>query len=262
MSTRITYWIAAIVLIILIGVLLVRPDSSSLDRAEKPGVNEEGTQTPQDLDPESSGSSTSDDSIQLAEVRERHGYYASGSGDINSKHPYELYDVETLAQLADQDDGMAQIVLADKLVATDPERADALYWQAAINGKTAALVNVAASHLVLVPGGTGFGFEPETDDGEVSSEYADVLAYYAAAEDLGDPVATELLRAHMDDSQFSDSADSIIRICEEGLAIADKIRAERITKWGNEEPQSSAAPELDSQEAICSNIHSTNPTRN
>lgn len=265
MSPKNILWLVVIMLATIIGTIVLRTEQAAVD----PDGSDGQISLPETIDDVSATAAESETQeihhtrsaetssagslVQLGEIREQHGYYASGSSDIDSMHPYELYDVETLDKLADQDDGMAQIVLADKLVATDPDRADILYWQAAVNGKTAALVNTAASYLVMVPGGTGYGFDLTSNNGEVSTEYANVLAYYAAAEDLGDPVATELLKTHLDESEFRGSAASIVRICEAGLALADEIRAERVSKWGGETPPSTTANIVETQDAICSN---------
>lgn len=198
---------------------------------------------PQDLDhgivsgqPIAKGDS---EPIDIHQYRERHGYYASGSSSIDEMHPYELYDLETLEQLAANGDGLAQLVLGDKVVVMNPDRADSLYWQSVVNGQTAALVNIAASNMVLVPGATDFGFHFVDGDGEISTDYARILGYYAAVEDLGDFIATDILRSHIEESEFSGSTMSIIRICEAGLELADRIKDERRDKWGEvilEEP--------------------------
>lgn len=260
MTSKLIYGITAIALAIVLTVFLLQRDPLPADGPVEPRAAEQpASASPRAGSPETqptpttsaSGNSLADDGARLAELREEHGYYASGSSDIDSMHPYELYDLATLEELAAQDDGLAQLVLADKLVVTDPERADHLYWQAAVNGKTAALTNLAASHLVLVPGGSGFGFDLTSSDGEVSAEYARVLANYAAAEDLGDPIATEMLKTHVDEAAFRNSAESLIRICEAGLALADEIRAERLRKWGSESPPS--GPMNTVEDAICTN---------
>jgi hypothetical protein len=190
--------------------------------------------------------------IDVQAYREQRGYYASGSSSIDEMHPYELYDLDTLAQLAETDDGLAQLVLADKLIATDPDRADSLYMQAAINGRTAALVNMASSHLVLVPGSTGYGFPIASETGVITDKFVDVLKYYVAAEDLGDVIATDLLRSHIDESQFGNLPESLIRVCESGLALADQIRKERQLKWGSSQKPNTQIVSFDTPPVVCS----------
>jgi hypothetical protein len=195
--------------------------------------------------------SLSSDPIDIQQLREARGYYSSGSSDINKMHPYELYDMETLEQLAANDDGLAQLVLADKISIDDPVRADRLYLDAAVNGKTAALVNLASSRLVAVPGGTDWGFLPTTSTGEISDEYIDVLKFYVAAEDSGDVVASEILQSHIDALGIEITEMSLGRLCEAGRELADLIRTEQLVKWGESKKAKTPITSYETPGAVC-----------
>ena len=101
--------------------------------------------------------STNLEPIDIREWRMSHGYYRSDSNDSGSKHPYEYYNIETLEKLAQNGDGLAQIMLGEKLAfsAEHQERSRELYWQAATNGFTAGLSNTATDSMVLKAGSPG-----------------------------------------------------------------------------------------------------------
>ena len=191
--------------------------------------------------------------------RDARGYYASGSTEIGEMHPYELYDLETLEQLANNDDGLAQLVLADRISIDEPYRADKLYLNAAVNGKSAALVNMASSRLVSAPGGTDWGFPLTTSVGELSDEYIDVLKFFVAAEETGDFVASEMLHGHLDavDSDSGVSRTSLVRLCESGRELADQIIAERVKKWGDSNDVQTPITSQETPGAVCSNKSSS-----
>lgn len=214
----------------------VTGENDSRDGADTASMDPESTLSVEaDSAPSNDPADQSHDSepINTQNFREAHGYYASGSSDVNEKHPYELYDVQTLEQLADNNDSLAQLVLADQISVEDPERADELYMESAVNGKTAALVNMAASRLLLVPGGTGFGFPLTSNSGRISDSYVEVLKYYVAAENMGDSVAGELLRSHIDALGLVNSTESLQRVCEAGNALIDRIEEKQREKWGS-----------------------------
>ncbi len=197
--------------------------------------------------------SMSAEPIDVQEFREAHGYYASGSSDISQMHPYELYDLKTLEQLAANDDGLAQLVLADRVFVDDPERADRLYLDAAVNGKTAALVNLASSRLVVVPGGTGWGFPLSTSTGEISQEYVDVLKFYVAAEASGDVLASSMLQDHIDAINPKITNSSLKLLCEAGAEVSDLIKAKQREKWGRLGRVDAPITSYEAPKAVCAN---------
>ena len=60
--------------------------------------------------------------VDVRQWRMSHGYYGSGSNDPGAKHPYEYYDLETLEQLALNDDGLAQFNDGDETCIFDRAR--------------------------------------------------------------------------------------------------------------------------------------------
>lgn len=189
--------------------------------------------------------------LDIQQFRAVRGYYASGSSDISQMHPYELYDLETLEQLVANDDGLAQLVLADKIAIDDPKRADELYLAAAVNGKSAALVNLASSRLVAVPGGTDWGFPLTTSSGQISDEYIDVLKFYVAAEATGDVIATEVLTSHIEAMGAEITESDLERLCQAGRELADQIRAEQIKKWGASKEIATPISSQETLAAVC-----------
>lgn len=174
------------------------------------------------------------EAIDVREWRMSHGYYLSGSNDPGAKHPYEYYDIETLEQLALNDDGLAQLMLGEKL-AVSPEhkdRARQLYWQAAVNGFTVSLTLTAMDSMVRKLGSTSFDFPIKNEAGDISDEFADRLKFLAAAEYLGDFAALQTLRDYLEWFELGDSSASRTRICRLGLELSNQIKAERIDKSG------------------------------
>lgn len=161
------------------------------------------------------------------------GYHSSGENGQIAKRPYEYYDQSTLEKLADEGDGLAQLILAERLSFSDPKQADVLYIEAAINGKTAGLTSAAGDRLLIVPGQKGYGFPVTDAAGSVSEEYLEVLQFYAAAEYLDDFVATEMLASHLETAKLRNSPESIRRICSSGEEIANAIISERNRRWGS-----------------------------
>lgn len=123
----------AIALVIVIGVVVFRTDNAVVDPGrpaaqvsvpdptEDVGSSTTELKAQQVLDTWSAGTAASMSPAQLAVIREQHGYYASGSSDIDSMHPYELYDVETLRNGAIQN-----MRLIDSTAGIDPRRTLAL----------------------------------------------------------------------------------------------------------------------------------------
>lgn len=172
------------------------------------------------------------DPLALYEWGIAHGYYLTDLNDDGAQHPYVGYDIQTLSALAENGDGLAKLILADRISHREPNRADVLYLEAAALGKTAALTNLAASHLLILPGSDGFGIPFTDESGNVSEQYAEVLRYYAAAEMMGDFVASELLRGALEVHRLLDSEASINIVCQMGKAIREALLHERDTKWG------------------------------
>ena len=160
------------------------------------------------------------------------GHHDSGENGQIVKRPYEYYDESTLQKMADDGDGLAQLILAERLSFSDPKKADVLYIEAAINGKTAGLTSAAGDRLLIVPGQKGYGFPTADAGGSVSDEYLEVLRFYAAAEYLGDFVGTELLASHLETADLRQSQDSVRRICSSGEELANAIITERNRRWG------------------------------
>lgn len=179
------------------------------------------------------------------------GYHSSSESGLMAKRPYEYYDESTLQKMADDGDGLAQLILAERLSFSDPKKADALYIEAAINGKTAGLISAAGDRLLIVPGQKGFGFPVTGAGGSVSDEYLEVLRFYAAAEYLGDFVGTELLASHLDTGQLTNVSDSVRRICASGQELADAIISERIRRWGTPDKSEAPADWVEIPDPIC-----------
>ncbi|MEE8118195.1 MAG: hypothetical protein V3T39_01425 [Gammaproteobacteria bacterium] len=192
--------------------------------------------------------------IDIRKWRMSHGYYSSGLNDPGSKHPYEYYDIETLEQLALNDDGLAQLMLGMKLSFSTEhgDRARQLYWQAAVNGFTASLSFSATDRMLLRHGSTSFDFPIKNEDGDISDEFADRLKFLAAAEYLGDFVASQLLRAFLNSFELGDSGTSRTRICRLGLELANQIRTERIDKSGGSRWPADIEVSLEKPKPICS----------
>lgn len=190
--------------------------------------------------------------LDVIRYRQARGYYMSGN-DIGAKHAYEYMDLESLEELANQEDGLAQLVLAHRLEVSNYQKSVAFYKKAAINGKTAALVNLASSQLVVRAGG-GFGFDIADERGQISERYADVLQYYAAAELLGDFVGTELLQQHLQAADFFDDDEALVKVCRKGQVIASHIRRARLAKWGVSEIESHQIESIDIPVPVCQTI--------
>ncbi len=189
--------------------------------------------------------------LDVRTFRDVRGYYIEDTGVGGANHPYEHYDLDTLQRLVDQDDGTAQMVLADRINATDPDRADDLYLRSAVNGKTAGLVNLASNRLIVVPGGAGFGFPFATESGEISDDFAEILKFYAAAELLGDFIGTEMLQAHIESSGVGRNPANLKHICDLGLEIADLVKLERKRKWGESSKFDTPVNSVDVPQPLC-----------
>ncbi len=183
----------------------------------------------------------SSESLELFGWRMSRGYYKSGSNDSQAKHAYEYYDEDTLRKLANADDGLAQLILAERLAFTRDKKEEAhdLNWRAAVNGYTAGLTNIAGDGLVIRRGDQPYGFDVVGENGVISDEFADQLKYLSAAEYLGDFVASAMLRAHMEPSKFRNFGDSRARVCDMGSKLADQVLKERVepiegTNWPEE----------------------------
>ncbi len=198
--------------------------------------------------------STNLEPIDIREWRMSHGYYRSDSNDSGSKHPYEYYNIETLEKLAQNGDGLAQIMLGEKLAfsAEHQERSRELYWQAAINGFTAGLSNTATDSMVLKAGSTSFDFPTNNEEGDISDEFVDRLKYLAAAEYLGDFVASQLLRDYLDSFGLGGSSASRNRICQSGLELSERIQTERFKKSGGSISPADSVVSLQMPEPYCS----------
>ena len=194
--------------------------------------------------------------IDIRKWRMSHGYYSSGLNDPGSKHPYEYYDIETLEQLALNDDGLAQLMLGMKLSFSTEhgDRARQLYWQAAVNGFTASLLFSATDRMLLRHGSTSFDFPIKNEDGDISDELTDRLKFLAAAEYLGDFIASGTLRGFLDSFELDDSSASRTRICRLGLELANQIKAERIDKSGGSTWPADIEVSLEKPKPYCS-IH-------
>ncbi|MCH7893564.1 MAG: hypothetical protein IH907_03515 [Proteobacteria bacterium] len=194
--------------------------------------------------------------VDVRQWRMSHGYYGSGSNDPGSKHPYEYYDTETLEQLALNDDGLAQLMMGMKLAFSTEhgDRARQFYWQAAVNGFTAGLAFTATDRMLLRlgHGSTSFDFPIKNEEGDISDELADRLKFLAAAEYLGDFVASQMLRAFLDSFELGDSGASRTRICRLGLELANQIKAERIDKSGGLRWPADIEVSLEKPKPICS----------
>ena len=176
--------------------------------------------------------------LDVSAFREDRGYYMSGGNDAGSGHAYQYYDDTTLRGLAEQHDGLAQLVLADRISNEDLGGAVPLYLEATVNGKTAALINLASSQLVVNPGQRGFGFEMKTASGDISTEFAEILKYYAAAEYLGDFVGTTMLVDHLESAGLHEDATSVRTVCSMGQGVARNIlsiRESRQIRSANQE---------------------------
>lgn len=187
----------------------------------------------------------------IARFREQRGYYVSGGNDPAAAHPYESLSNDDLQVLASQGDGLAQLVMADRMANTNLVEAIPTYLEAAANGKTAALINIASGQLVVTNGQSGFGFELTDEDGQVSTRYAEILQYYAAAEILGDFVGSEMLRDHINLSKLSDKVASLERICSLGREIASGIGVIRTSKGLSKELDQVELTSVDTPEPIC-----------
>lgn len=193
--------------------------------------------------------------LDVRAFREARGYYGSGGNDIGAKHPYEYMDDEALQALADQQDGLAQLILADRLSNSDIEKAMPMYLEAAVNGKTAALVNMASSRLVRQNNPQGFGFELTNESGRISDEYLEILRYYAAAEMLGDFVGTEMLNDHILVNDLTRYPDNLARICALGLEVKNNIETVRTSRWGDSSVNGdSRIDSLDISSPLCESI--------
>ncbi len=194
--------------------------------------------------------------VDVRQWRMSHGYYGSGSNDPGSKHPYEYYDIETLEQLALNDDGLAQLMMGMKLAFSTEhgDRARQFYWQAAVNGFTAGLAFTATDRMVLRlrHGSASFDFPIKNEEGDISDELADRLRFLAAAEYLGDFIASHMLRTFLDSFELGDSGASRTRICRLGLELANQIRTERIDKSGGSRWPADTAVSLEKPKPICS----------
>lgn len=192
--------------------------------------------------------------IDIRKWRMSHGYYSSGLNGPGSKHPYEYYDMETLEQLALNDDGLAQLMLGMKLAFSTEhgDRSRQLYWQAAVNGFTASLSFIATDRMVLRHGSTSFDFPIKNEDGDISDEFADRLKFLAAAEYLGDFVASHLLRTFLNVFELDASSASRTRICRLGLELSDQIKAERLDKSGGSRWPAEIEVSLDKPKPYCS----------
>ncbi len=192
--------------------------------------------------------------IDVREWRMSHGYYLSGSNDPGAKHPYEYYDLETLEKLALNDDGLAQLMLGEKLAFSTEhkDRSRQLYWQAAVNGFTVSLALTAMDNMVLRHGSTSFDFPIKNEAGDISDEFADRLKFLAAAEYLGDFVASQTLRDYLEWFELGDSSASRTRICRLGLELSNQIKAERIDKSGGSRWPADIEVSLEKPKPICS----------
>ncbi len=179
------------------------------------------------------------------------GYHSSGEIGQITKRPFEYYDESTLQKMADDGDGLAQLILAERLSFSDPKKADALYIEAAINGKTAGLTSAAGDRLLIVPGQKGYGFPVTDAGGNVSDEYLEVLRFYAAAEYLGDFIGTELLASHLETADFGRSPDSVRRICSSGEELANAIVSERNRRWGSADNSAVPIDWAETPDPIC-----------
>lgn len=192
--------------------------------------------------------------IDIRKWRMSHGYYGGGSNDPGSKHPYEYYDIETLEQLALNDDGLAQLMLGQKLAFSTEhkDRSRQLYWQAAVNGFTVSLTLTAMDSMVRKLGSTSFDFPIKNEAGGISDEFADRLKFLAAAEYLGDFVASQTLRDYLELFELGDSSASRTRICRLGLELSDQIKVERINKSGGSQWPADIEVSLDKPKPYCS----------
>jgi len=219
-------------------------DVSGADTATKKSSDERPNSDKQQIDPPGNTPVTDEtgevagvitpEPLDIYEWRMSRGYYANGSNDAGAKHPYEYYDNETLEQQALNDDGLAQLMLGERLrfSTNQKERAEQFYRQAAINGFTAGLINTAADRMAIDLKSGSYDFPTIDEDDEISNEYAERLKYFAAAEYLGDFVGSVSLRMHLDPSGTGGSAASRKRVCQAGFELADQIEAERIRKFG------------------------------
>lgn len=229
------------------------PAQSNIDAGNEANDGSNDFVSPSALQTNTSGTKL-DPMLEPADIRafrDARGYYGSGGNDIGAKHPYEYLDDETLQGLADQQDGLAQLVLADRISNSDIETAMPLYLEAAVNGKTAALINAASSQLVVENGKTGFAFELTDEEGLISDEYAEILQYYAAAEALGDFVGSEMLMEHISAANFGDDSENISRICSDGIVLARNIENIRYTRWGERSDDDVAIESLQVPQSIC-----------
>ena len=192
--------------------------------------------------------------IDLRKWQMSHGYYGSGLNDPGSKHPYEYYDLETLEQLALNDDGLAQLILGEKLAfSTEHEdRSRQLYWQAAVNGFTAGLAFTATDSMLLRPGSTSVDFPTKNEDGEISDELTNRLKFLAAAEYLGDFIASHMLRTYSNVFELDDSGASRTRVCRLGLELSNQIKAERLDKSGGSRWPAEIEVSLEKPKPYCS----------
>lgn len=182
------------------------------------------------------------------------GYHSAAQNGPAATRPYDHYDLLTLQKLADDGDGLAQLILAENLSFSDPKKADVFYMEAAINGKTAGLTYAAGDRLLIFSGQKGYGFSLADADGIVSKDYLEVLRFYAAAEYLGDFIGTELLASHLESADLRQLRESVRRICSSGQELAHAIIAERIRRWGSVDTSVLAVEWTETPDPICQQL--------
>jgi len=149
---------------------------------------------------------------------------------------------------------LAQLMLGQKLAFSTEhkDRSRQHYWQAAVNGFTISLTLTAMDSMVLRHGSTSFDFPIRNEAGDISNEFADRPKFLAAAEYLGDFVASQTLRDYLELFELGDSSASRTRICRLGLELSDQIKVERINKSGGSQWPADIEVSLDKPKPYCS----------